>query len=300
MKLSISQEKKSAILSELGIANKAFQQVYPGEKPDRQPVHTVYGGADLFKFNSAQRMGEVALSTLLTYAPDFITFAKALHLQGHEQLPSGLGAGKALEKKMKALNSAKAKQHAAYLSYVIYNKVLQKLKTEPIEDFRIDFEDGFGNRSNQEEDETAVNAALEVAKGMEKKTLPPFIGIRIKPFTEDMKERGSRTLDIFLTALSEKTNGKLPENFVVMLPKVTIPEQVSALVKLFESIESSTSIPQGSLKCEMMVETTQAVVDSDGKNPLLQFVDAAKGRMIASAFGTYDYTASNKITAKLW
>ena len=133
---------------------------------------------------------------------------------------------------------------------------------------------------------------------MEKKSLPPFIGIRIKPFTEDLKERGARTLDIFLTTLSELTKGKLPENFVVMLPKVTIPEQVTALVKLFESIESATAIPKGSLKCEMMVETTQAVMDHEGKNPLLKFVDASKGRMIASAFGTYDYTASNKITAK--
>ena len=54
-------------------------------------------------------------------------------------------------------------------------------------DFRIDFEDGFGNRSWDEEDETAVNAAKEVAKGMQIKSLPPFIGIRIKPFTEDLK-----------------------------------------------------------------------------------------------------------------
>ena len=100
------------------------------------------------------------------------------------------------------------------------------MKTEPVEDFRIDFEDGFGNRPDDEEDATAVNAANELAKGMKNKTISPFIGIRIKPFTEDLKSRGVRTLDIFLTTLLEKTNGKLPENFMVMLPKVTIPEQV--------------------------------------------------------------------------
>ena len=53
----------------------------------------------------------------------------------------------------------------------IYDKVIAKLKTEAIEDFRIDFEDGYGNRSNEEEDETAVTAAKEVAKGMTGKTL---------------------------------------------------------------------------------------------------------------------------------
>lgn len=298
MKLSITPEKKKDILGELGVANKAFQQIYPGDKPDRQPVHTVYGGADLFKANSAERMGQVALTTLRTYAPDFATFAKALQLEGYDKIQNDPKAVKALEEKLSKMTEADRKKDHAYLSYQVYNKVNQKLKREPIEDFRIDFEDGYGNRSDEEEDETAVNAALEVAKGMEQKSLPPFIGIRIKPFTEDLKVRGARTLDIFITTLAEKTQGRLPDNFVVMLPKVTIPEQVIALVKLFEVLESSTSLTPGSLKCEMMVETTQAVMDLEGKNPLMKFIDAGKGRMIASAFGTYDYIASNKITAK--
>jgi hypothetical protein len=133
---------------------------------------------------------------------------------------------------------------------------------------------------------------------MKAKSLPPFIGIRIKPFTEDLKERGARTLDIFLTTLASKTGGKLPNNFVVMLPKVSIPEQITALVQLFEAIEGNTKIAKGALKMEMMVETTQAVIGSDGSNPLRRFVLASKGRMIATAFGTYDYTAANNITAK--
>jgi citrate lyase beta subunit len=298
MKLSIPESNRTQILSELGSANKAFQKIYPGDKPDRQPVHTVYGGADLFKSDSAQRMGKVALNTMVTYAPDFAVFARALQLTGHESLPTTDKAVRDLDEKLRALNDQARKKETAWMPYTIYHKVIQKLKAEPIEDFRIDFEDGFGNRSNKEEDETAESAAAEVAKGMSDKSLPPFIGIRIKPFTEDMKERGARTLDIFITTLVARSGGKLPENFVVMLPKVTIPEQVTGLVKLFEQIESVTGLPGGSLKCEMMVETTQAVIGSDGKNPLMKFVEASKGRMIASAFGTYDYTASNKITAR--
>ena len=105
------------------------------------------------------------------------------------------------------------------------------MKAEAVEDFRIDFEDGFGNRPDDEEDATAVNAASELAIAMKNKTISPFIGIRIKPFTEDLKYRGVRTLDIFISTLLEKTKNVLPENFVVMLPKVTIPEQVTTLVK---------------------------------------------------------------------
>jgi citrate lyase beta subunit len=284
MKLSISKDKNEAILKELAVANKAFQQIYPGDKAGRQPVHTVYGGADLFKSNSAEKMGQVALNTMLTNAPNFGVFAKALELPGFDQLPKDATGIK--------------KGDPAWLAYTVYNKVIDKLNREPVEDFRIDFEDGFGNRSWEEEDQTAVNAATETAKGMAEGTLPPYIGIRIKPFTEDLKERGIRTLDIFVSTLSDLTGGKLPDNFVVMLPKVTIPEQVEALINIFNEIEKNTQLSVGSLKCEMMVETTQAVLDDEGKNPLRKFVSASKGRMIATAFGTYDYTAACNITAK--
>jgi citrate lyase beta subunit len=298
MKRSIPAAKHDAILGELAVANKAFQQIYPGDRPDRQPVHTVYGGADLFTAESADKMGKAALKTLISNAPNFVEFARAIQLPGAEKLPTSAAETDALKASLDGMAEDERKRHHAWLSYTTYLKVIRKLETEAVEDFRIDFEDGFGNRSWEEEDAVAEQAAGEVAKGMAAHSLPPFIGIRIKPFTEDLKERGVRTLDIFLTTLAEKTGGKLPSNFVVMLPKVTIPEQVEALVKLFEVIEENTAIAPGSLKMEMMVETTQAVINKDGKNPLRSFVTASKGRMIATAFGTYDYTAACNITAK--
>jgi len=298
MKQSIPENEKLSILNELGNANKAFQLIYPGDRPDRQPVHTVYGGADLFTADTAAKMAQAALKTLLNNAANFVEFAKAIELQGHDQLPDDSDSINNLLTKLNGLSEQERKKESSWLAYSTYNKVINKLKTEALEDFRIDFEDGFGNRSWEEEDATAAQAAMEVAKGMQANSLPPFIGIRIKPFTEDLKERGTRTLDIFLSTLSELTGGKLPDNFVVMLPKVTIPEQVTALVKLFEMIEANTSISSGALKMEMMVETTQSVIDKDGKNPLRTFVTASEGRMIATAFGTYDYTAACNITAK--
>jgi len=298
MNFSVPTKDKSRILDTLGKANKAFQAIYPGDRPDRQPVHTVYGGADLFRADTAQKMANSALKTLLDNAADFTEFARALELPGHEKLPKKPADIAKLVKRFDKLSPAERKDETGWLAYATYNKVIHKLRTEALEDFRIDFEDGFGNRSWEEEDATAVQAALEVAKGMKAKSLPPFIGIRIKPFTEDLKERGARSLDIFLTTLASKTNGKLPDNFVVMLPKVTIPEQITALVQLFEAIEANTKIPKNALKMEMMVETTQSVFGADGSNPLRRYVLASKGRMIATAFGTYDYTAANNITAK--
>ncbi len=268
MNYTIPFDKKEELFDSLKKANTAFQKIYPGDRSERQPVHTLYGGANLFKYDSAKALGERALEILETYAPDHKVFGEVFGFDNSE------------------------------FSKRIYDKVIAKLKSEAIEDFRIDFEDGYGNRSNEEEDETAVTAAKEVAKGMKEKTLSPFIGIRIKPFTEEMKERGLRTLDIFISTLVNETGGNLPENFVVMLPKVTIPEQPATLAAFFEVLEEELRIEKGSLKMEMMVETTQSIMAIDGTNPLYKFIKAGNGRCIAMHFGTYDYTASCSITAK--
>jgi len=268
MSYTIPSGKKETLFASLKEANTSFQKIYPGDRSERQPVHTLYGGANLFKYDSAKALGERALEVFETYAPDHKIFGKVFGFDNND------------------------------FSQKIYNKVIAKLKTEAIEDFRIDFEDGYGNRSNEEEDETAMTAAKEVAKGIKEKTLSPFIGIRIKPFTEEMKERGLRTLDIFISTLIKETNGKLPENFIVMLPKVTIPEQPATLAAFFDILEEELKMEKGSLKMEMMVETTQSIMAIDGTNPLYKFIKASKGRCIAMHFGTYDYTASCSITAK--
>ena len=296
MHTTISSKKRKDIFDKLKKANQKFQKIYPGDTPERQAVHTVYGGANLFKSDSAGVLGKRALESFLFYSRNFIEFGRIFNLEGIGKIQNNNDQQTADE--YFSLNTEQKKLHPLHLSHEVYQKVINKLEREAIEDFRIDFEDGYGNRSNEEEDETAKLAALEVAEGMKNNTLPPFIGIRIKPFTEEMKERGLRTLDIFISTLVKKTKGELPANFVVMLPKVTIPEQVSSLVDFFEILEDELGLKEGSLKMEMMVETTQSIMDEHGKNPLMQFIRASKGRCIATHFGTYDYTASCSITAR--
>jgi citrate lyase beta subunit len=298
MKLSVKDDEKTSLLDGLKKANLEFQGKYPGDRPERQPVHTVYGGANLFKNDTTVKMGEIALRNLQTYAPNFVVLAKVLNLQGSEYLPEAEKDIRSLEQKLDAMSEADRKKESAWISYSIYDKIVKKLKTEAVEDFRIDFEDGFGNRPDEEEDATAVQAAIELSLAMKNKTLSPFIGIRIKPFTEDLKDRGVRTLDIFLTTLLEKTEGVLPDNFIVMLPKVTIPEQVTTLIRFFEIIERENNLTPGCLKMETMVEATQIIMDDEGRNPLMRIVRAGQGRLIAAHFGTYDYTASCGITAR--
>ena len=256
------------IIEPLRQANEQFAKHYPGETGRRQPVHTVYGGAHLFKSDTVQRLGSLARRSLEQFAPDASTFANAIGLTGSAELPSR-----------------------------IYQRVTEKLQREPVEDFRIDFEDGYGNRPDAEEDGHAASAAGEVAEGARNQTLPPFIGIRIKPFNEELRSRSFRTLDIFVRNLVERNNGQLPANFVVTLPKITIPQQVTALVQLLTRLEQETGLAEGSLKFEMMIETTQSIIDHRGQLNLPLLLAQAEGRCVAAHFGTYDYTAGCNITA---
>jgi citrate lyase beta subunit len=263
---TISQESMQEITRGLQPSLAAFASRYPGESPRRQPVHTVYGGAHLFKSNTAPRLSELSMRSFETYAPDAQTFAQALGLPDK-------------------------------LADTIYGRVREKLSREAVEDFRIDFEDGYGTRPDTEEDGHAVSAALEVAKGLEAGTLPPFIGIRIKTFSEELHTRSIRTLDLFLTTLAKQTGGRLPENFVVTLPKIISPAQVATLSDIFDLLEPKLGLATGSLKMEMMVETTQSIINERGESNLPLMLAAARGRCTAAHFGTYDYTASCSITA---
>jgi len=238
---------------------------FPGESTRPQPVHTVYGGGHLFRSDTAGRMGTFAIHALEEYAPDAGTLAAALGLSPE-------------------------------LAPLVHRRVADKLRREPVEDYRIDFEDGYGNRPDAEEDGHAVSAAREVATGLAAGTLPPSIGIRIKPFTPELSARSFRTLELFVSRLLEDA-GKLPRNFVVTLAKVTSREQVSALAGLLSHIERQAGLEEGSIPVEIMVETPPAIIAADGTIAILGLVDAGRGRCIAAHFGTYDYTASLNVTA---
>lgn len=247
----------------LNRTSQSISLAYPGEGPDRQPVHTVYGGAHLFSAGSATRLGELALSAVGTWAPAPEDFARIL----------GMGSD---------------------LAEQVHGLVREKLGREPIEDFRLDFEDGYGNRPDDEEDGHARSAAAEVAAGREAGSLPPFIGIRIKSLTGELHRRSLRTLDIFISTLLENS-GKLPDGLVITLPKIQDVEQVRVLDEVLSELEDSLGV--GRIPIELMMETPQMVIDIEGTSGARKFVEAGNGRVRGVHFGTYDYTASMNITA---
>ncbi len=266
MTTSLSPDQTGPLAERLRAANARYAARYPGDRPDRQPVHTVYGGAHLFTADTAPKLGQLARRFFDKYAPDAASLAAAVGLH-----PAGAAE--------------------------VRERVAHKLDTEPVEDFRVDFEDGYGNRPDAEEDGHAAQVAAELAGGMAQGTLPPFVGIRIKPLGEEARERSFRTLDVLLSALVGATGGSLPDNFVVTLPKVTDPEQAAVLADLLGLLEQRLGLVEGAIPFEVMIELTQSIVGEQGAVAIRRIVDAGSGRVTAAHFGTYDYTASCNITA---
>jgi citrate lyase beta subunit len=229
---------------------------YPGDAGGRQPVHTCYVPADALTPDLPVEWGAAALAALEEHAPGPLAFADVLGLP-----PA--------------------------LAETVHQKVVAKLATEPVEDLRVDFEDGYGHQPDTDEDEDAVRAA-GVVGGMD--LMPPWVGIRFKSF--EHFARGVRTLDLFLTNLAE-----VPDGLVLTFPKVTAVEQVTALCELLVLLEGRLGMPEGRLRFEIQIETTQSIVDLTGSFAIPKFITAGAGRVSGLHFGTYDYTAACGLSA---
>ena len=298
MKRTLPSESLQEISLRLEQAHKALLRRYPGPPSGRQPIHVVYGGAHLFRSGTAKRLGELALKSLDEHGADFAAFARAVGLAGANSLPESPDAAASIAKSIEAdPEAARRENPAAWFAHTVYRRIREKLRREPVEDLRIDFEDGYGNRPDDEEDGHAAAVAGEVSAGLNAGELPPFFGIRIKPLNEELRERSIRTLDIFLTTLAEKSRGELPKRFYITLPKVALPDEVAVLADICSRLEPLLEFEPGALRIELMVETPHAIFNERGEANLLALVGAARGRCAAVHFGPYDYTASLQIAA---
>jgi citrate lyase beta subunit len=163
--------------------------------------------------------------------------------------------------------------------------VRAKLTGEPIEDLRVDLEDGFGVRDDEQEDK-AVRRAVAVLKDG---PVPPFVGIRIKSLEAPTRHRALRTLELFLSLYAQP--------FIITLPKVSGVDQVTAMVALCIKLESAYGLAAGTLRFEIQVELPSAVLGADGTATVAKLITAAGGRATALHYGTYDYSAAAGVAA---
>ncbi|GAA4094327.1 DUF6986 family protein [Actinomadura miaoliensis] len=233
---------------------------FPGPATGRQPVHTVYVPADRFSPSTPTDFGAEALRLLNTHTPGAGSFGTAFGIDPE-------------------------------IAGTVRERVAAKLAAEPVEDVRVDFEDGYGVRDDAEEDAHIAQVVEAVAAAYQGRTLPHYWGLRVKSFADGGHVRAMRTLDGFLTALRDRL-GRLPGGFTITFPKVVMAEHVTIFVEYLERLEAALGLPPGILRFEVQVETTEAIIDHEGRFGLRAIVEAAAGRLTAAHFGVFDYTAA--------
>lgn len=225
---------------------------YPGPGERAQPIHTAYVPADLVTADTPASWSATAVELLDRHR------AELADLDGRRVL----------------------------------SDVRERLRTDPIQDLRIDFEDGYGPRPDTEEDAAALAAGKILAGWASAGHGPRRFGIRTKGLGGLERRRALRTLELVLDGA-----GGVLDGFVVTVPKLRAAEQVSALVALCEGLERGSGLDAGALRFELQIESPQAIVGPDGSAPVARMISLADGRCDALHFGTYDYTADCGVAA---
>ena len=230
--------------------------------PARQPVHTVYVPADRVGPHPVRAYGAQALDVLFR----------------HVAAPDGLAEVTGIDRD---------------LVWEVFPRLLRKLRAEPVEDLRIDLEDGYGLRPDDVEDADALSATARLLASADE--APPWWGVRVKSLEPTTRRRALRSLDLVLGSVLEA--GDLPAGFVVTLPKVSSVDQVAAMGLACERLEAAHGLPAGRLRFEIQVETPEAVIAPDGTVTVARAVATGGGRVSGLHFGTYDYSAALGIGA---
>jgi citrate lyase beta subunit len=257
---SLSDDGWSDLIERAAEAEAEHRRRFPGDAVASQPLHTLYVPADRITPTTTVEFGTEALRLLETHAPDPAAFEDAFGVD-------------------------------APVAERARTRVRAKLERQPVEDLRVDFEDGYGARPDDEEDRHAEEAGRALHAAREAGTAPVSFGLRVKSFADGRQARSVRTLDTFLTTLIEAAGG-LPEGFVVTFPKVNTAEHVAIFAEVLERLELGLGLPDGTLRFEVQVETPRSVIAPDGAVAAPRILDAAGGRLTAMHVGVFDYTAS--------
>ncbi|CAO5164186.1 Aldolase [Frankia sp. AiPs1] len=278
---TLAPEVVARLTAGLGSVDAALAARHPGALGSgrRQPVHTCYLPADQMRADVVPDWGVRAAQLLRRHAPDPDGLARATD----GDLTPGVAAA-------------------------VHTHVTRTLATEPVQDLRVDLEDGYGLRPDDVEDADAVRAAEALRAAAAAGTLPARYGLRPKSLDPAVRARGLRSLDLFLTTLVAEDGP--PPGLVITLPKVSAPEQLLVFVDVLGALAGRLCLPVP-VGVEVQVETPAAVLalpklvraglglglglgpgPGPGLNPGAGMGGGAAGRLVGLHVGTYDYSAS--------
>ncbi len=264
MTRALGEHVLSRIERHLAPTDELLSTAYPGPAARRQPVHTVYVPADVPELEGvAPAWGRQALDLVDAHG-------------GLGRLCRDLGLEEGLVRQ-------------------VAPRVARKLAQAPVEDLRVDFEDGYHHVDDESHDAHVVRAVRARRADEQAGVATDFWGIRFPCFEADTRARGLRTLDLLVGELV--AGGGLPDGLRLTFPKVSTAAQVEALVMALEALEDAHALPAGRLGFEIQVEVPQLVLGADGVVELARAVRAGGHRVTGLHYGTYDYSAGMQVAA---
>ncbi|PTM90535.1 DUF6986 family protein [Dietzia psychralcaliphila] len=305
-----------ALAADLAAADADLAERFPGPPVTRHPVHTLYLPAERVHAGVVAEVGAAALEAFDAHLPD----AAALVTVFGDVLSGGPGIGG---------DDDEARTHSE--AAALHALVRGKLEREPVEDLRIDFEDGFTQRGvpagDLDRDEDAhvdrvladlltLHAAAAgrgpTSSSSLSSSLPPFWGLRFGSLDPATRRRGIRTFTRFVSGLAAgggvpgsvpgglpgSVHGDVLSHFRPTLPKVTSVDQVRAMVRMCRDLEQTCGLAERSIGFEIQIETPQSICGPDGSALVGRLVHASDRRCIGLHYGTYDYSAACGIAAE--
>src|SRR5262249_60217373 len=108
-------------------------------------------------------------------------------------------------------------------------------------------------------------AGITLEQGRREGTLPPFTGLRLKPFSGQCTRSALRPLE----RVGAQLSGEPVPGFALTAPKLVLPIQVELLRRSAEALEHRLGWPAGAIALELMVETPSALISLDGRLGIL-------------------------------
>ena len=244
----LSDPARARIDAVLSAVDVELDRAYPGDRAEKQPAHTVYVSAADVDADTPSDWGQRASAI----ADEAVAVVADLDRTGVASL------------------------------------VQARLRSQPIEDLRIDLEDGYGWRPDVVEDREARAAGRTIATWSARpEQAPSAFGVRCKGLGATERARGLRSLELVLDAA-----GGVPDGFVFTVPKLRAAAQVDAVVMICEELERAHGVPEGALRFELQIESPQAVLGADGRATVAEAIHRGGPRLTGLHYGTYDYSAA--------
>jgi hypothetical protein len=247
--------------------------VYP-----RQPINIMRCTADQFEADILQQTCEAALSAIDSYAPDFVSFARAMWLTGADTLPQHTDLIQELEFELvEDSEKVKADNYAAWFAWAIYRDIIDKFHEDPIEELQIDLFDSSRAQTGGEIEETAVRAANRLARGS-MGSLPRFTGVSLP----SVQQRTLEILDLFLSTLVEEARGKLPPAIFFVTVANAARDEIAALTVFLSQFERQRKLAAESIKISFEIASPRSILGEDQQIVLGKLANAAGGRCFAA------------------